>query len=225
MKMEDEPACSLRRCFYNPMFGGAELRSHPRGRVNSPKSYDMTARSWLPRVLRQVSRAMHICDACMYALHIIHVRTCARTLKSRGPHPASVLARGAGSQRKQKSFPALWCLLRGKTCIYFHAMRDRRACVRARARMRARACARMWKRDGQNAAAVFVYVRCLYTAELIILTLRVEEELACFLPRCSEDHIVWRGRAMLITAGQSQVPKMLEKHWICITCLNRAVGR
>ena len=48
-----------------------------------------------------------------------------------------------GSQKDQKSFPALWCLLRGKTCIYFHAMRDRRACVRARARMRVRACARL----------------------------------------------------------------------------------
>ena len=143
---------------------------------------------------------MHICKACMHALHDMHARACARTLRRHGPIWRLFLPRGAGSQRDQESFPVLWCLLRLRTCIYFHGMGDRCACARGHARMRAHVRAHRWKRHGSNPASVFASVHRFYTTELIMLTLKMEYEPSCSLRWCFDKSILWMGRATLIAA-------------------------
>ena len=46
-------------------------------------------------------------------------------------------------QRNPKSVSAIWCLLMLRTCTFFHEVGGGRASVRARVRMRSRACACM----------------------------------------------------------------------------------
>ena len=154
---------------------------------------------------------MGICNACMHSLHDMRARACARTLKRHGPIWRLFFPRWAGSQRDRASFPALWCLLRLRTFIYFHGMGDRCACARGHAWMRARACAHRWERHGSNPASVFASVHRLYTTELITLTLKMEYEPARPLRRCFDKPILWMGRATLIAAGQSQIPKMCSE--------------
>ena len=54
----------------------------------------------------------------------------------------------------------------------------------------------------------------LSNSDASILTQQMEDELGCSLHRCFDNQMVWRDRATLTLAGQSQLSKVRYKQWI-----------